>query len=243
MSLVAETIPNKTIYLVEDDEVIRENLADLLAMEGFHTQGFSTPESALNACKLNLPNLVILDITLGLDHDAGFDLCRELRMLSSFLPIIFLTSHDSDLDRISGMRLGADDYLTKDTSMEYVLVRIKTLLKRVNVLLSANQPKTTIEEDQFDGLYLDDNRMLVYWKEKHVDLSLTQYWIVAALTKNVGHVRSHNQLMEAANMMVQPNTVAAHIKNIREQFIAIDPNFDCIKTERGIGYRWVTIIN
>ena len=232
----------KHIAFVEDDDVIRENYAEILAEEGFDVDAFSDRQAAMERFKEWLPDLVILDIGLGEERDAGFQLCTELRRLSAKIPIIFLTSHDSEMDKISGMRLGADDYLTKDTSIDYLVVRIETLFRRVESLtqgesISPDQPPAhrLVRGD----LTIDMDRCVAYWKDSQVDLTLTQWWIVQELAIKPGNVKSHSKLMSTANIVVEPNTIAAHIKTIRNRFKAIDKDFDCIKTEYGIGYRWI----
>jgi two-component system OmpR family response regulator len=135
------------------------------------------------------------------------------------------------------MRLGADDYLTKDTSMEFLVIRIQALLKRFQALSASNEA----ERDRIEcgDLVLDMDQLTAWWKGAALELSLTQFWMVHQLARQPGQVSSHADLMRAASIVVEPNTIAAHIKHIREQFKNIDPGFACIKTERGIGYRWL----
>jgi two-component system OmpR family response regulator len=227
----------KQLVLVEDDEVIRENYIELLSDEGFEVIAFGNRRDAMVYFEKNLPDLVLLDITLEQERDGGFQLCTLLRARAPALPILFLTSHYSDMDRISGLRLGADDYLTKDISMAYLVVRIETLLRRIETLTSAGQSGHAAGKT-FGALTLDSDRLTVFWQDQPVDLTLTQYWIVQNLALNTGQVRSYHQLMKAAHIVVEPNTISAHIKTIRDRFKAIDREFRSIKTERGIGYRW-----
>jgi len=230
--------PMKTIAFVEDDEILRENFAELLRANGFSVVPFSTAEEALLGIKDSMPDLALLDIGLGRDADAGFALCLELRSLSQTLPIIFFTSHDSEVDRISGLRLGADDYVTKEASLDYLIVRIKALLQRVETLLSgSNLPHNKMVRGD---LTLDLDELRAFWKGSPLALTITHFWIVHALVEHVGHVKTHDQLMRAASIRVEPNTVAAHVKRIRQIFVQIDPIFACIGTERGIGYRWIS---
>ena len=229
------------IILVEDDDILRQNYTELLTDEGFEVEAFADRNSFTTRIEQALPDLVLLDITLGRDRDVGYDLCLELRRRSSTLPIIFFTSHDSEPDRISGLRLGADDYLTKDISMAYLVVRIQSLLKRSAARLHADTGATAVQ--QVGALSLDPDRLSVLWRETPVPLSLTHFWMVHALIRYPGHVKSHDHLMEAAHITVTPNTIASHIKSIRSHFKAIDPGFHCIETERGRGYRWVLETN
>lgn len=228
----------QTIAFVEDDEIFRQNVSELLAAEGFSVAPFRTADEALLAIKSSLPDMALLDIKLGYDTQAGFDLCLELRKHSLTLPIVFFTSLGNDIDKISGMRMGADDYITKDTSMEYLVVRIKALLRRVAMLSANDNPdhKTMLRGD----LTLDLDGLRASWKGVSLDLTLTHFWMLHALAEHPGHLKSHDQLMRAARIRVEANTIAAHVKNIRKQFLQLDTTFSCIKTERAMGYRWMT---
>ncbi|MCG8428392.1 MAG: response regulator, partial [Chromatiales bacterium] len=182
-----------------------------------------------------LPDLVILDIGLGDDIDGGFELCRQLRSMSDSLPIIFLTARDSDLDTVSGLRLGADDYLTKDISLPHLTARISALFRRIEVLQSPKSEDTLIERDD---LSINMDRIQVSWQGKPVDLTVTELWFVHALANHPGHVRTRDQLMEAANIYVDSTSISTHIKRIRRKFETIDPSFSAIETVYGMGYRW-----
>lgn len=222
------------IALVEDDDVIRENYADMLRSEGFVVEAYATDAAARARFAHSLPDMALLDIALGGNPEAGFDLCMWLRGRSQTLPIVFLTSHSSNVDRISGLRLGADDYITKDTSVDYIIIRIRTLFRRMDALRS-NLPAPTRSSSQ---LTINDITLVATWCQQALQLSLTQFWMLRALVDHPGQVLSHYQLMEAASVTIEPNTVVAHIKAIRTKFREIDPQFDAIRTERGKGYRW-----
>lgn len=228
-------MPN--ILYVEDDATVRENYSLFLTKAGFTVTAVESTAAALQYFEKSKIDLALLDIGLGDDTDAGFHLCTELRKRSETLPIIFLTLLDSDFDKISGMRLGADDYITKNISIEYLIVRIKALLNRINRLKSPDSPanRELIRGD----LSIDMDRLKAAWKGKPINLNLTQIWMVYDLAKNRGGARTPEQIMEAANLTIQINTLVVHIKNIRDVFLTVDPDFSAIKTERGIGYRWV----
>lgn len=230
---------------VEDDDVIRDNYAEMLADEGFNVVPFKDRDEALKHFQTALPDVAILDIELNGDRDGGFRLCADLRRLSLTMPIIFFTSRDEEIDRISGIRVGADDYITKDIGINYLMVRIDALLHRVHSLTQFKKSYADAEDtDQtlFCGsLEIDLVRLLAFWKNKPVDLSLIQFLIVKELASNEGEIKSHNKLMQAAHTCVEPNTISAHIKTIRDQFRTVDADWDCIKTERGAGYRWVEV--
>jgi two-component system OmpR family response regulator len=124
----------KIVAIVEDDPAIRANYTDLLKKHGYQVSAFADRGSALAAFRSRLPDLALLDIGLPGEPDGGFALCRELRALSAALPIIFLTARDSDFDVISGLRMGADDYLTKDAGIPHLLARISALFRRADLL-------------------------------------------------------------------------------------------------------------
>jgi len=225
----------KHIVLVEDELSIRENYADALRQQNYEVTTYEDKAVATQAFKSSLPDLVLLDIGLGDDVEAGFEICRELRNLSSTLPIIFLTARDSDFDAISGLRLGADDYITKDINIHQLLARVAALFRRVNAMqVSDDENKRIIHSD----LTIDVDCLLVEWKGQRVDLTLTEFWVVHALARIPGHVKNREQLMSEANIFVDDSTVTSHMKRIRKKFKEIDEEFECIETMYGMGYRW-----
>ena len=176
---------------------------------------------------------------LGEDLDAGFELCRHLRSLSPTIPVIFLTARNSDIDRVSGLRLGAWDYLTKDvTTLDFLPARISAMFRTVEILRSGTSENQNIIEHS--ELRIDEARKEVYWLDKPVMLTLTEFWILYSIARRPGHLKSHEQLMDAASVVVTNNAITAHIKRIRNKFREIDPDFDHIRSEYGMGYRWQT---
>lgn len=226
----------KQIILVEDEPVLCQNYAKAIRDQGYDVITCDNKQEALEILNKQLPDLAILDIGLGDDVEAGFDLCREIRSLSNTLPIIFLTARDSDFDTISGLRLGADDYLSKDTSMPHILARIAALFRRVQAL----QTTTESEIIKHEKLMIDAQRFQIEWSGEIVDLSLTEFWMVHSLAKRIGHVKNREQLMGDSNIYVDEGTITSHIKRIRKKFKEIDESFDHIETVYGVGYRWKT---
>jgi two-component system OmpR family response regulator len=226
----------KLVAVVEDDAAIRDNYAAALKRQGYRVQGIADREAALAAFELRLPDLVIIDINLGAEIEGGFDLCRQLRARSAQLPIIFLTARESELDVVSGLRLGADDYLTKRISLEHLLARVAALLRRVEAFRNTDLEAQVLRRG---SLTLDLDRLSARWKEQTVSLTVTEFWVVHALARHPGHVRSRNQLMAAANVVLDDNTVTSQLKRIRIKFAAVDPAFDGIETVYGAGYRWI----
>ena len=225
----------RVLALVEDEAVIRENYGDALRGQGYEVSTYADRASAMQAFTDKLPDMAIVDIGLGNEVEGGFDLCRELRQLAPALPIIFLTARDSDLDTISGLRLGADDYLTKDISIAQVMARVTALFRRIDALKS-DTPESDIH--RVGDLSIDVNSMRVEWKKSKIDLTLTEFWMLHSIARIPGHVKSRDQLMQDANIFVDDGTVTSHIKRVRRKFEQVDPDFDKIETIYGMGYRW-----
>lgn len=223
------------IAIVEDERAIRDNYADALRRQGYRVTGHDDRREAEAAFGRELPDLVIVDIGLGEEAEGGFDLCRWLRSRSATLPIVFLTARDSDLDAVSGLRLGADDYLTKEISLDQLLARIVALFRRLDALREPLQADHTLRRGAME---LSPERMTVTWGGQPVPLTVTEFWIVHSLARRPGHVKSRDQLMTDANVLVDDATVTSHIKRIRRKFQALDPAFDAIDTVYGAGYRW-----
>lgn len=227
----------RRIAIVEDEPAIRENYAEALRRQGYDVDTYANRLTAHAAFKIRLPELAIIDIGLNDEPEGGFDLCRDLRAMSDTLPIIFLTARDSELDTVSGFRLGADDYLTKDIGLAHLQARIAALFRRLELM------KTPVTADDLitqGDLVLDSARMLINLANKPVPLTVTEFWLVHALVKYVGHVKTREQLMQAANIYVDEDTISSHIKRIRKKFQMVNANFSSIETVYGLGYRWVT---
>ena len=226
----------RNIAIVEDETAIRDNYAAAFAREGYLVRGYLNRPQALAAFAVRLPDLVVIDVSLEDEPEGGYELCRELRARSAELPIIFLTARDSELDAVSGLRLGADDFLTKDLSLPHLVARIHALFRRIDALRRPAQAEHVFERG---ALTLDVERLSAEWRGVPVPLSLTELWIVHALTRHPGHVKSRQQLMDAANVVLDDSTITSHIKRIRRKFVAVDPQFDAIHTAYGMGYRWL----
>jgi len=225
----------RNIAIVEDEPAIRANYVEALTRFGYQVHGYGSRPEASAAFALRLPDLVIIDVGLGDELEGGFELCRELRAMSATLPIIFLTARDSDFDIISGLRLGADDYLTKDVSLHHLAARISALFRRLDALGNPANKETIIEHGP---LKLEAERMRVTWNGAEVPLTVTEFWMVHMLVRFPGHVKNRDQLMREAQVVVDDATITSHIKRIRKKFVAVDPAFDAIETVHGVGYRW-----
>ncbi len=223
------------IAIVEDEATIRHNYEDALRRYGYRVTGYGDKATAMAALTRRLPELVIIDVGLGDEVEGGFELCRELRSMSKGLPIIFLTARDSDLDVISGLRLGADDYLTKDISLPHLVARVVALFRRVEALSGTPGEENLLERGP---LKFSVERMEVSWNSQPVPLTVTEFWIIHSLIRHPGHVRTRQQLMDDANVLVDDQTITSHIKRIRRKFVRVDSDFDQLDTVYGAGYRW-----
>ncbi|WP_395341329.1 proteobacterial dedicated sortase system response regulator [Ningiella sp. W23] len=227
----------KQIALIEDDLALRENYIAALSKQGYQVSAYANRPEAEKAFAQALPDLAIIDIGLQDEIDGGFAICQQLRALSKTLPIIFFTARDNDVDTICGLRMGADDYLTKDISLPHLLARIAALFRR-NDLIGMPIDSSSDAVVQNGDLRMDKNRMTVFWKEQEVELTVTEFWMLHAIAKYSGHVKSRQQLMEESKMVVDDTTITSHVKRIRKKFMSLDSTFDCIETVYGMGYRW-----
>jgi len=228
---------SRHIAIVEDDTELRKNYAEALQREGYAVSAYRNRPEAQEAFSEKLPDMAILDIMLEDERDGGFALCSFLRARSDMLPIIFLTALNCDIDRVSAMRLGATDYLFKDTTtLDYLPVRVSSLFRYLDAF---SRPGTGASCLVRGPLMLNEDRLEVTWDNKAIRFTLTEFWILHALAKRPGNLKSHAQLMQAANTNVTDNAIAANVRRIREKFKEVDPGFDCIQSEYGMGYRWV----
>lgn len=229
----------KTIAIVEDDADQRENYRDAITKKGYRVNAYASRKEALAGLEDGLPDLVILDIILGEEVDAGFELCRDLLARSPSLPVIFLTERIEEIDKISGLRLGAWDYLPKPISLEYLAERISSLL-RINEARYQQNHGNGLSGRRIGDLLLDQEALLVSWKGEPIDLSGTEFRMLAKLVRVPGHAVSYETLMNATmQSLVTNNTINTHMRNIRKKFERIDPEFASIKSEYGYGYRWI----
>lgn len=230
----------KKIAIVEDDEDQRENYADALKQHGYDVSTYPNRPTAIEGIKKDMPDLAMLDIMLENEMDGGFDLCRDLRILAPRLPIIFLTARDSDIDRVSGLRLDAWDYLTKPINMQFLTVRITSLFRIVESLDAEKVMAIGIEDTiQIGHLRIDPNSMTITWKDVTLSLTLTEFWLIEAMARRPNQVKSYDNLMQITKQSyVERNTINGYIRRIRKKFTEIDPHFNSIGTVFGVGYKW-----
>src|SRR6185312_7392628 len=186
---------SRRIAIVEDEPALRANVSEALARQGYDVAGYATRADALAAFRTRLPDLALIDVGLADDVDGGFELTRALRALSSTVPIIMLSARDSEFDIVAGLRLGADDYVTKDTSLPHLAARIAALVRRSDL---SGAPQSAEDVVARGELTLDLKRLPVHWRGTPVALTLTEFWMVHALARFPGPVQARDSLMRDA---------------------------------------------
>lgn len=229
---------SQLIALVEDDPDQRRNYAAAIEAKGYRTSEYANRREALAGIAAQPPDLVVLDIVLEDEIDGGFELCRELLSQHPEIPLIFLTHRVDEIDRISGLRLGAWDYLPKPIGLSYLAERITSLLRLVN----HRQPqKQETGGQQIGELMLFKDAMLAKWQGERLELTVTEFRLLAHLVRQPGHAVSYESLMGATRQQyVTSNTINTHMRNIRRKFRGLDGEFGSIENEYGFGYRWTT---
>jgi two-component system response regulator ChvI len=227
----------QTIALVDDDRNILTSVAMTLEQEGYQVRTYTDGESALQGLMARPVDLAVLDIKMP--RMDGMELLQRLRSRSQ-LPVIFLTSKDEEVDELMGLRLGADDYITKPFSQRLLLERIRALLRRneSSRVEAAGGPSGIMVRGD---LLLDETKHQCTWRGHDIQLTVTEFLLVKALAARPGMVRSRDQLIDTAygdNIYVDDRTIDSHIKRVRKKFRASDDSFNRIETLYGIGYRY-----
>lgn len=232
----------RTIAIVEDDPDQRQNYSDALSRRGYAVQAHASREAALRAFAQRLPDMAILDIMLGEDIDGGFELCRELLRRNPDLPVIFLTSRSDDIDRISGLRLGAWDYQAKPVSLSYLTERVGSLfrIRERNAEVDGQQNGASFR--QLGPLRLDEQRVEAQWRDQPLALTYTEFRLLLAIVDgSEGRGASYQQLADATRQgVVENNTINTHVLHLRRKFQRLDSGFDRICSVYGYGYRWAS---
>lgn len=228
-----------TIALVDDDRNILTSVSMALEAEGYHVLTYTDGAAALAGLSATPPDVAVFDIKMP--RMDGIELLRRLRQKSD-LPVIFLTSKDDEIDELFGLKMGADDYITKPFSQRLLVERVKAVLRRaapkVEGAAADGTEKVVLERGQ---LVLDPERHSCTWAAKEVVLTVTEFLILQALAQRPGYVKSRDSLMDAAyddQVYVDDRTIDSHIKRLRKKFKEVDDNFDAIETLYGVGYRY-----
>ena len=228
------------VFLIDDDKNILASVSMLLENEGYKVSTFSDGESGLKAILENSPDIAVVDIKMPrLD---GIELLKKLRRTSN-MPVIFLTSKDTEIDELLGLKVGADDYITKPFSQNVLMERIRILIKRTelkNIKKKSNiDDKNSIKEG---NIFLDTEKYMCKWKNKTVNLTVTEFLLIKSLVKNVGAVKSRDQLIVSAfgedKENIDDRSIDHHFKRIRKKFKSADNDFNSIVTIYGGGYKF-----
>ncbi|MGU3400124.1 response regulator transcription factor [Brucellaceae bacterium D45D] len=234
-----EASATQTIALVDDDRNILTSVSIALESEGYRVETYTDGASALDGLMARPPNLAIFDIKMP--RMDGMELLRRLRQKSD-LPVIFLTSKDDEIDELFGLKMGADDFITKPFSQRLLVERVKAVLRRVaardGTAKPAGQQAKSLERGQ---LVMDQERHTCTWKGEPVTLTVTEFLILHSLAQRPGVVKSRDALMDAAyddQVYVDDRTIDSHIKRLRKKFKEVDDSFEMIETLYGVGYRF-----
>ena len=224
----------KRVLVVEDEPSISETILYALRTEQFEATPCATGQEALDLLAREPFDFVVLDV--GLPDMSGFDVCRSIRQHSS-APILFLTARDGEIDRIVGLELGADDYVTKPFSPRELAARVRAILRRTQTSTpTAPMPVANGNGKTFSH---DDERKRILCRGLPLELSRNEYHLLLALMKHPGRVFSRDQLMDQAWQdpgAAGDRTVDAHIRSLRAKIRLSAPDIDPIETRRGIGY-------
>lgn len=231
------------IALVDDDRNILTSVSLTLEAEGYTVSTYTDGASGLEGLTADTPDLAILDIKMP--RMDGMELLRRLRQKTD-IPVIFLTSKDEEIDELFGLKMGADDFITKPFSQRLLVERVKAILRRAAPKdpsapagsADATPSKSLIERG---ALVMDEERHTCTWRGKNVTLTVTEFLILQSLAVRPGVVKSRNALMDAAyddQVYVDDRTIDSHIKRLRKKFKVTDDDFEMIETLYGVGYRF-----
>ena len=223
------------IAIVEDDVEQRRYYAQALRAQDYDVREYEDRPQAIAAFESALPDLAILDIALKSEVGGGYEICRYLKQRDASLPVVFLTSRGDELDKIYGLQLGAWDYQTKPVSLEYLIVRIESFFQIKQLTADAN----SVVANKTGDLNINLKSMQCFWKNKEINLTPTEFSILAAMVETEEAVSVDALIKATRQGVVEDNTINTHILHIRKKFKKIDAGFQCIKTRYGFGYQWL----
>ena len=218
----------KQILLVEDELILCENYAKTIREHGYEVITCHSKQGALEIINRRLPDLAILDIGLGDEMEAGFDLCREIRSLSGVLPIIFLTARDSDIDTVSGLRLGADDYLGKPFEPKELLLRIKNILNKI-------QKPPAPNEIYIGSALINLKKLNININNKTIKINPQEKKILGKMLEEPGKIFSRDNIGKIINISKE-RTIDVMITRLRQKIESNPKNPKYLQTIRGSGY-------
>ncbi len=225
---------SKQILIADDDPHIVDVVTFALEKAGMKTKSVFDGKAVLQAYDPTIHHLIILDINMP--EKDGLDVCREIRKYAD-VPILFLSSRDEEIDRIIGLELGADDYITKPFSPRELVARVKVILKRAYPIETI-QPQQEAEIIKGD-LKIQPDKHLAFWNHQALHLTATEFLILYGMAKYPDHVFSRDKIMDIAydpNIHVSDRTIDSHIRNLRQKF-ADKGCLNLIQTIHGVGYK------
>ncbi len=230
---------DESILIVEDDLTLQETLVYNLKKQGYTIQTASTGTDAVEIVQRGIPDLILLDIMLpGLD---GFEVCRKIRQ-NYTTPILMLTARDDEIDRVVGLEVGADDYLTKPFSMRELIARVKALLRRAHIIEESQRSRRSAKKAYiFENLTIDQNRREVKINGEVIDFKPKEFELLLYFAENQGLVLSREQILEEVwgwDYFGDSRTVDVHVRWLREKIEEEPASPKRICTVRSAGYRF-----
>ncbi|MFZ5476134.1 MAG: response regulator transcription factor [Myxococcota bacterium] len=222
------------VLLIDDDPTLIEVLSLAFVDAGHAVDAAADGHEGLARARAARPDVVVSDVNMP--RVDGFTLCRRLREAGDRVPVVLLTSRDSEIDEALGLELGADDYVTKPFSTRVLLARVAALLRR-----EAARGEPVREARRLGRLAVDADRLEVRWGEVPVEVTVTEFRLVEALCGRPGVVHSRDRLMELMrgdDSVVAERIVDTYVRRLRRKFERVDDTFDAIETVIGAGYRW-----
>ncbi len=224
---------SKKILIADDDPHILEVVTFALEKASMTTCAASDGKQAIETFRGAHPDLIVLDVNMP-EMD-GLDVCKEIRKASD-VPILFLSSRDEEIDRILGLEIGGDDYLTKPFSPRELVARVKAILKRSS---PKEQREDLASEISCGGLKISTEKHQAFWMEQEVQLTATEFSILCGMAKRPDHVFNRDKIMDMAydmNINVSDRTIDSHIRNLRHKFLDLGCE-SIIQTVHGVGYK------
>lgn len=233
----------KKLLYVEDETIIRNNFSEFFLTSGFNVFSVDSEDRAKQLISAHADfDCAIFDVELGGNPFAGIELCRKFREKFPLIPVLILSAYtDTDLQEMS-YKLGADAYVDKREPLSLLGARLDTLLSRYEQLLNGGDGGSDVSNKTLtsEALVIDLQRGRAEWLGTELNLNPIRLAILDVLYRARGKSVSVHVLQQSLNIVVESNTVVQHIKIIREEFTRVDPVFNCIRTVRGKGYRWVS---
>lgn len=221
------------ILIIDDDDDIVDLLLSVLKNDGYACSLARDGAEGWAAVQREPPDLVLCDVNLP--RMDGFKLCMRIREAGYTFPIVLLTARDATIDEALGLELGADDYITKPVRPRVLLARLHALLRR------AQEPAEKAKDARLGALKLDAEKIEIHYRDRPLDVTLTEFRLVETLAARPGVVFDRARLMEGMrgdDSVVAERIVDTYVRRLRRKFEAIDPTFDSIETVIGAGYRW-----